>query len=421
MLTVMFASFFARARLVPKSVLVVGLLVVVTGAFVVGMVIGEQRSARSAVPAGEGQVENQGEVPSYISEDVDFHEFWDVWNLLKETYYRQPLSDKELYYGALRGLVGSTEDPYTVFFDPKETKDFTESLEGSFDGIGAEIGVKEDQLQVVAPLPNTPAERAGLKPGDAILRIDGKDTTGMAVDEAVSLIRGPRGTKVVLTILSASAKEPKDVSITREKIVIESVRFEIGEDGIAVISLYFFNQEADGLFQQVVNEVLAKNAKGIILDLRSNPGGLLDVGIDIASTWIGDKPVVIEKSPSDSRTFSGTTEPRLKEISTVVLVNGGSASASEILAGALQDYGLAKIVGTQTFGKGSVQDYRELPDGSAVKITVAEWLTPNGRSIQDTGITPDVVVEVIPADADAKRDAQKEKARELLRATILAQ
>ncbi len=407
----------------PKPLFIVVSLALLTSVFVVGMFVGGQRASRAAIPLGEGRVLNQGDVSARFSEDVDFRQFWNVWNLVKETYYRPPVSDKDLYYGALRGLVAAPGDPYTSFFDPEDAQDFNESLEGSFEGIGAEIGIKEEQLQIVAPLPETPAERAGLQPGDAILAIDGADTYGMTVEEAVSKIRGKRGTTVVLTILTVGEKDakPHEVSIVRDKIVIESVRWEIDKDGIATISFYFFNEESSGLFQRAANEVLAKGGKGIILDLRSNPGGLLDVGIEVASAWVGSQPVVLEKSPTESRSFPGVGEPRLKDVPTVALVNGGSASAAEILAGALQDYGLAKIVGTQTFGKGSVQDYRELPDGSAVKITIAEWLTPNGRSIQDTGITPDVVLEITPENVNDKRDVQKEKARELLLEAIRAE
>ncbi len=400
----------------PRPLLVVILLFCVSAVFTVGMVLGRQQGARASVPEGEGRVLNQGDVPAFLSEDIDFREFWVVWNLVKETYFRQPVSDKALYYGALKGMVSSAGDPYTVYFDPSEAQAFTESLEGTFDGIGAEIGIKDGQLQIVAPLPDSPAERAGLKPGDALYLIDGVDTAGMAVEEAVLRIRGERGTSVTLTIGRDGLADLMEVSIVREKIVVDPVKWEMDAQGVMTIAVRTFNDDTNRLFNAAVNEALTGGAKGIILDLRSNPGGLLNSAVEVASAWVGYQTVVIEKTRDESRPFAGILAPRLSGIPTVVLVNGGSASASEIVAGALQDYGLAQVVGEQTFGKGSVQDYRDLPDGSAVKITIAEWLTPDGRSINETGITPDTAVELTLEDFNAQRDPQKEKAVEILTA-----
>jgi carboxyl-terminal processing protease len=230
----------------------------------------------------------------------------------------------------------------------------------------------------------------------------------------VSRIRGELGTPVRLLIGRPGA-EAFEVTIVREKIVVDSVRATV-EDGIATIAIFTFNGDTNALFLEAVNDALEADADGIVLDLRGNPGGLLNSAVAIASAWTGYDPVVIERTPGSSRSFPGISAARLAGVPTVVLVNGGSASASEIVAGALQDYGHATVVGTQTFGKGSVQDYRELPDGSAVKVTVAEWYTPNGRTIHETGITPDVVIELTEEDLHAERDPQTAKAVEILRA-----
>lgn len=404
------------ARRPSRAVILLIGLVLVTASFSSGWLLGDQHGVRSVVPDGEGRVLNQGSLSVSASDDVDFQQFWDVWNLVKEQYYRQPVSDKDLFYGALEGMVAGAGDPYTVYFNPEEARSFQDALSGTFSGIGAEIGQRDGQLVVVAPLPDSPALGAGIRSGDSIWAIDGTETAGMSVEQAVTLIRGEEGTDVVLTISHDGLNEAEDVTITRGIITIDSVKWEMTDDGIAVISIFEFNDDTGPLFNAAMNELLSKSAKGIVLDLRSNPGGLLASAIDIAGAWIGYQPVVLEKEQSDIHTFSGVSAPRLQGIPTVVLVDGGSASASEIVAGALQDYGYATVVGTQTFGKGSVQDYRTLPDGSAVKVTIAEWNTPKGRSINSTGITPDLIVEYTQDDANEQRDPQKEAALEALRA-----
>lgn len=402
-------------RHLSRHVLTLCVLTALSASFVVGLTLGKQEGARAAAPAGEGAVLNQGDLASSVGEDVDFRQFWDVWNLVKETYVRQPVSDKDLFYGAMRGMVSGVGDDYTAYFDPEEAQAFTDNLEGSFQGIGAEIGLKDGGIIVVAPLPDTPAERAGLRTGDRILMIDDLDTAGMSVEEAVSRIRGPKGSTVTLTVSREGIPEALELVITRDKIVVKGVKLSM-EGDVAVIGIFTFNDDTPRLFNEAVGEVLSKKASGLVVDLRGNPGGLLNVAISVASAWTGYDTVVIEKGQDVSQPFHGVTAPRLQGLPTVVLVNGGSASASEILAGALQDYGYAALVGTQTFGKGSVQDYRELPDGSAVKVTVAEWYTPKGRTIHETGITPDHVVEFTQQDFDAKRDPQKAKALEILAA-----
>lgn len=405
------------SRPFPRSLIILAAVLIVIVTFSLGFFIGRARGVTSVVPQGEGQVIGEGEIPSYLAQDVNFQQFWDIWNFVKEGFYRQPVSDVDLYYGSLKGLVSGLDDPYSVYFDPEEAQEFTASLEGSFEGIGAEIGIKDDRLQIVAPLDGLPADQAGLLPGDWIVLIDGVETTGMSVEEAVTLIRGEKGTQVMLTIAREEVDGLTDYSITRDKIVIDSVKWSIDDQNVMTIGISTFNHDTSELFFEAIQEALTANVGGIILDLRSNPGGLLTTAIDIASAWVGYDAVVIERARSEIQTFKGVSAPRLQEIPTIVLVNGGSASASEIVSGALQDYGYATIVGTQTFGKGSVQDYRELEDGSAVKITSAVWYTPDGRSINEEGIVPDVVVDYTVEQYQARIDPQMQVALEILAGT----
>ncbi len=379
-----------------------------------GTVFPWRSNAASGTVSGVGQA-----MPSDLaSQDVEFKRFWDLWRLLKTKYYRQPVSDQQLFFGAMEGMASGVGDDYTTYFPPTEAKEFESSLDGEFQGIGAEIGLKDEQLQIIAPLPDTPASRAGLLAGDIILKIDGKDTTGMSVEEAVKLIRGDQGTKVTLSLYRLSQKKgPFDVSIERDIIQVKSVNWRLapGSKRIAIIEITSFGQDTTTAFRDAVREVLLKDPQGLILDLRNNPGGYLDGAVDIASEWVGKDVVVKERRQGKIiDEMHGTNPARLAQIPTIVLVNQGSASASEIVAGALQDAGLARLVGMKTFGKGSVQEYEPLSDGSAVKITVAEWLTPHDRTIQKVGLDPDVSVDRTAEDYEAKRDPQLERALELL-------
>lgn len=350
-------------------------------------------------------------------QDVDFKQFWDLWKMMKERYYLQPVTDKQLFYGALQGLANSVNDPYTVYFDPKVATEFAASLEGKFEGIGAEIGLKDSQLQVVAPLPGMPAERAGILAGDLILSINGTSTESMTVEQAVTLIRGPKGTQVTLTIFrlppkGEKAKEPKEVTITRDTIRVESVKTKKLEDGIAYIEVTNFNADTEEGFNRAVREVARSRPKGLVLDLRNNPGGFLDTAVSMASEWLGTSVVVKERRQGVivDEIRGNRMDPRLKGVPTVILINQGSASASEIVAGALQDAGAATLIGTKTFGKGVVQDVQEFPDGSSIKMTIAEWLTPKERLIQKVGLEPNELVERTADDYEAKRDPQLERA-----------
>ena len=351
-----------------------------------------------------------------ISQDIDFELFWETWDHIKENFVDQDqISEKKMFYGALHGLMDSLDDPYSLFMDPKVTKDFDDDLAGTFEGIGAEIGLKDDILTIVAPLSGMPAEKAGLMSGDKVYAIDGESTVGITVNGAVDKIRGERGTDVVLTIFREGNGGAEDVTITRGVIVVKSVETELNKENMFVISVSSFNDDTKQLFDKAVHDVIQYNPKGIILDLRNNPGGYLNTSIEMASEWVEEGAIVYEKYTDDNKVeHSSRGRALLKDFKTVVLVNQGSASASEIVAGALQDYGVATIIGRQTFGKGSVQTLIDLNDGSSIKITIAKWLTPKGRSINDEGVMPDYEVDLSRENYEEETDPQMEAAVDYL-------
>ncbi len=358
--------------------------------------------------------------PGIIVQDVDFDLFWEVWDAIEKYYVdRDKLSEKKMFYGALRGLVASLGDPYTVFMDPKIAQDFSADLAGTFEGIGAEIGIKNDVLTIIAPLPDMPAEKAGLKAGDKVYAISGESTVGLSIDGAVSRIRGPKNTEVTLSIARDGLDELLDITIVRGTIIVKSIRTDFRQDSnIFILKITNFNNDTESLFNSAVKEILEINPQGIILDLRNNPGGYLDTAIEIASEWAEDGVIVTEKYSEEKRIeHLARGRARLKDYPTVVLVNQGSASASEIVAGALQDYDQAVIIGKKTFGKGSVQTLTNLEDGSSIKITVAKWLTPSGRSINDEGIEPDEEVDLTLEDYNENRDPQLDRALEILQSS----
>lgn len=348
--------------------------------------------------------------------NFDFNLYWEVWNRLKTDYVdKNTVDDKEMFYGSLKGMAASLKDPYTVFMDPTEAKEFSEDLSGTFEGIGAEIGMRNDIITVIAPLAGMPAGKAGIRSGDKIYAIDGTSALGIGVDEAVKKIRGPKGSDVILTVIHKGEDKPVDIKITRGVIVVKSVKTEMRKDDIFVITVTNFNDDTMGLFEAAAKEALAKHPKGIILDLRNNPGGYLETAIDMASAWVKEGPVVIEQFGEGRRQeYFASGKATLNDFPTVVLINGGSASASEIVAGALRDYHEATLVGEKSFGKGSVQTLRDLSDGSVLKVTIAKWLTPGGDFINDKGIEPSVKVDLTQDDVNHDRDPQMDKALEIL-------
>lgn len=355
-------------------------------------------------------------IPAFVDRNsVDFGLFWDVWESLENRFYKQPISDEALFYGAIKGMAAAVGDPYTVFFNPTEAAEFNRELEGKFEGIGAELAIKRDRLTIVSPLADSPAERAGLVPGDVILAIDDVDAATFSLEGAVSRIRGLKGTVVHLTIFTEGVSETKEVQVKREEIIVKTVQLEFVSETIAHIRIFSFNEDTIDDFKTAVSAIRRQNPSGIILDLRSNPGGYLDAAVEMASYWIEDGVIVEERFSLGAKdTYRAVGQARLADERTVVLVNEGSASASEIVAGALQDYGEATVVGEETFGKGSVQDYSPLEDGSALKLTIAEWLTPKGRSINETGIAPDVFVPMSAEDVNNDTDPQLQRAIQLL-------
>ena len=398
----------------------VGALLLLSG-FLLGSSVGELWIPAGADSSGEGQVVNRDAKPTAsLDRRVDFAGFWDIWEIVKSRSVKQPIDDVDLFYGAVAGMVGSLDDPYSIFLDPKTATLFESELSGTFQGIWAEIGIKEDQLKIIAPLPETPAEKAGLRAGDSIMAIDGIETFGLPVDEAVRRIRGDQGTEVKLLIMR-EGDDIKEYGIVRETITVDSVRWRMEERSgrrIGVIQLFHFNETTGPAFEEAVQGIMLQNPAGVILDLRNNPGGFLDTAVDVAGEWIQHDVVVQEKfSDGSVRNYNSDGLARFIDVPTVVLVNGGSASASEIVAGALQQQGKATVIGEQTFGKGSVQDYIEFDDGSALKLTIALWLTPDGQSIDQAGITPDQVVELTVDDFNNDLDPQYDRAIEMLTGT----
>jgi len=344
--------------------------------------------------------------------------FWQVWDIVKQNYVHQPVSDANLFYGAVAGIARSVGDPYTEFFTPDEAKKFNENITGKFEGIGAEIGIKSDQLVVIAPLKDSPADKAGLLPNDAIVKIDGTDTTGMTIDTALSLIRGDKGTVVKLTIYRSGDVSLTDVTITRDTITTSSVTYDLKDyqnKKVGIITLSHVDENSSKDFSKLVQQVLLDSPDGLILDMRNNPGGILTECVAIASNFITNGNIVTEQfSDGHSQDYPASgTAPLADQPKLIVLVNAGTASAAEIIAGALQDTGRAQVVGSTTFGKGSVQDFQTFSDGSSLKVTVAKWLTPKGRAIDKIGITPDVVVERTTADLQAGKDPQLDQALDL--------
>ncbi|MBI5220364.1 MAG: S41 family peptidase [Candidatus Liptonbacteria bacterium] len=358
------------------------------------------------------------EAPGGVTSTVDFSPFWQAWQYVNQEYLRSgEVSDQEKVYGTIRGLLGSLNDPYSIYFKPSESKKFQEDIQGSFGGIGIEIGVRKGQLVVIAPLKNTPASRAGLRAGDIILQINASTTDNLSIEEAVDRIRGPEKTEVKLSIYRTDWDKPKDFTVTRERIEVPTLDLTMKDGGIAYVQLYRFNATAPQLFADAARTMIRNGSKGIILDLRNDPGGYLEVATDLAGFFLPRNTLVVSQAartgpPTELRTRGNGV---LENLPVVVLLNKGSASASEILAGALRDQRNIQLVGEQSYGKGSVQQIEDLKDGSSVKITVAHWLTPKGKIIDGEGLKPDIEVKISDEDFEKKRDPQLDKALEVLR------
>lgn len=360
-------------------------------------------------------------IPSTPDPDADFTAFWKAWNVLNsrfvETHATSSLpTTQEKLWGAISGMTSSFGDPYTVYMPPQEAKSFQETIAGEFGGVGMEMGIKDKMLTVIAPLKGTPAERAGLMAGDIIIAIDGTSTEGISIDGAVKLIRGKKGTTVVLKI--ARAGKISEISVVRDLIAVPTIEQNFdSKTGVYSIAIYEFTATSNGLFDKALAEFRKSGSRKLIIDVRGDPGGYLSSAVSIASHFMPQGAAVVtedykgkqENQVHRSRGTGGVPEGT----KVVVLIDQGSASASEILAGALQDAGVATLIGTRSFGKGSVQELVDI-DGGALKVTIARWLTPSGKSISDGGLTPDIKVERTEADYKAGTDPQKARAVEFL-------
>jgi len=344
--------------------------------------------------------------------------FWEALRQLSDNYFDQKaLDSQKILYGAIKGAVESVNDPHTYFSPPEQVQRSREDLEGAFEGIGATVEKKDDKLLIVAPIAGTPAHRAGLKPGDWIIKIDGKDTTNLTVNEGVGLIRGKRGTPVTLTIVREGVKEPFDVTIIRDVINVPNVRLTMLDNGIAHVQLInVFSSNMANDLKKALQEARQQGANKAIIDLRGNPGGYLRTSVEVASQFLKSGVVAYELARDGKKTEISVLPGGLAtDWPLVVLVNKGSASASEIVAGAIQDSGRGILIGETTFGKGSVQQDFYLSDGSAVHVTIANWLTPKGRNISNVGLKPDIEVKLTEDDVNANRDPQLERAIQYLK------
>ena len=360
-------------------------------------------------------------------EEVDLGEFWKVWRLMEEKYATASssaaVSIDERIQGAIEGMVGSYGDPYTVYLPPSESEIFEDDISGNFSGVGMEIGLRNNLLTVISPLPETPAERAGLMTGDVIVRIDDASTEGMGVEEAVRKIRGERGTDVTFSVYREGEVDFKTITVTRDTINIPTVDTDIIDD-IFVLKLYSFNAVAEDRVAAALKEFEQSSADKLVLDLRGNPGGYLQGAVEIAGNFLPSGKVVVREqlATGEEKVFRsrGQGVRSYSPDNLVVLVNEGSASASEILAGALKDHGVATVIGENTFGKGSVQELVPLNTGASLKVTVARWLTPNGVSISLEGLKPDVVIELTTEDRENNQDPQQDAAVRFLQGETIS-
>lgn len=395
-----------RDNKILTSIVIIALIL---GSFFVGLKTGEGNNPKDPVGLKNENLDRP--------DDVDFSAFWEVWNLLNERYVDNgEVLTQDKVWGAIQGLSSSLGDPYTVFLPPKESERFEEDISGNFGGVGMEIDVRDNVLTVVAPLKDSPAEKAGIKTGDKIIAIDGKDISGQTIDESVGMIRGEIGTTVKLTIIREGT-DSFNVEIRRDIIKIPTIETEL-RSGVFIIRLFNFSAISTNEFRKALREFIQSGSNKLILDLRGNPGGYLNAATDMASWFLPVGKVIVTEdygnNGEDIVHRSKGYDVFNNSLEFIILVNGGSASASEILAGALKEHGKAIVVGTKTFGKGSVQELVPLKDNASLKVTTAKWLTPNGNSISENGISPDVEVEITLEEYEAGLDPQLDKAIELL-------
>lgn len=383
--------------------------------------IGYYRGSDEAVQ--EISTNNLINTESASGEKVDFGAFWKAWSIVKEDFVptgstTDLASDQTMVWGAISGMVDSLGDPYTVFFPPKESEEFAEGIKGSFGGVGMEVGQENGMIIVIAPLKGSPAEAAGMRTGDIILKINEMETRGLSVEEAVTFIRGEEGTAVTLTI-SRGDVAPFEVEIVRQVINIPSIETKKIGDDVFYIALYSFTENSPQNFRMALREFIESGTSRLVLDLRGNPGGYLEAAIDMASWFLPSGATVIREDRGEGeeeKVYRSKGYNIFRDnLKFAILVDGGSASASEILAGALSEHGEATLIGEQTFGKGSVQELVPVTNNTSIKVTIARWLTPNGTSISATGITPHIEVEFDEEAFVEGVDVQLDRAVEFLR------
>jgi carboxyl-terminal processing protease len=395
--------------------------IVLTAMIVLGIAFGSGYYLGQNNPPAISQVVGIDNKESSVSSTTDFSTFWKVWNVLNEKYVpthsTTTPSNQEKVYGAIEGLTASYGDPYTIFFPPVENKSFSDQISGSFEGVGMEVDVRDGVLTVIAPLKGTPAYNAGIKSGDKILTIDKKTTQGMTTEQAIALIKGPKGTTVTFTILRTGVKNPLSISVVRDVISTPTVDTETKGDDF-VIHLYSFSATSPDLFRNALREFVESGKTKLVLDLRGNPGGYLEAAVDMASWFLPSGDLVVSeksKNSADSQDYRSRGYNIFSDkLKMAILIDGGSASASEILSGALRDHGKVILVGNQSYGKGSVQELVPITSNTSLKVTIAKWYTPNGISISQNGLTPDVKVDLDTAKFLKGEDTQLNKAIEVL-------
>lgn len=395
-----------KFRLNKKFVLnVIILLVVFTGGFALG-----DNKSEIIQKVKYGQTSQNAELPG----ELEFDGVNEVYGHLKDSFDGQ-LEPNKLEDGLKQGLVKAAGDPFTEFLNVEATKEFEEGLSGSFEGIGAELGKEEQSIVIISPITGFPAEKTGLRAGDIVSEINGESAYDITITEAVKKIRGPKGTEVKLGILRGN--KTLEFEITRDTITIPSVKSEMVNGDVGVIEISRFGDDTTELARQAAQDLQNKGAKSIILDLRNNPGGLLDSAVEVASLWLPEGTLVVDERRGETtvKTHRAVGSSILEGVPTVVLINEGSASASEIVAGALKDHNVATILGEKSYGKGSVQEVIPLGGGGSLKVTIARWFTPAGRNIDKEGIQPDQKIKLTEKDVNAKRDPQKTRAIKFLK------
>ncbi len=398
------------SNFIKKAIFLGGFAAIVLAVFVAGIYLGYyERPEAEKITGLLGK-----DTPPQLAQ-FDFEPFWKAWNIIETKYVAQDeINRQEMIWGAIQGLAGSLGDPYSVFFPPQEAELFETSVRGDFEGVGMEIGIRDKVLTVIAPIKNSPAAKAGIKAGDKIIKINDTLTSDLTIEKAVSMIRGERGTKVALSIMRDDSLEPMAFELTRDVVEIPVLDTEKQSDGIFVIKLYNFSARSADEFRGALREMVESGSSRLILDLRGNTGGYLESAVDIASWFLPSGKVVTKEKLNlgEGDVFRSKGYNIFNKLPMVILIDKGSASASEILAGALQEYGIAKLVGEQSYGKGSVQQLFDITDKSSLKLTIAQWLTPNGKSISKEGLKPDAEVKLTEKD---KTDKQMEKAVELVK------